>query len=68
MEQYKQLCKEVLENGKFKSDRTGTGTISLFGAQKRYNLNIPYLVTHKSGGEFFKKYIVSMLKKLRHTI
>ena len=47
MEQYKKLCKEILENGKYKADRTNTGTISLFGAQARYNLNegFPLLTT-----------------------
>ena len=60
MEQYKQLCKEVLENGKFKSDRTGTGTISMFGAQKRYNLNegFPLLTTKKV---YFKGVLVELL-------
>ena len=60
MEQYKQLCKEVLEKGKFKSDRTGTGTISLFGAQKRYNLNegFPLLTTKKV---YFKGVLVELL-------
>ena len=60
MEQYKQLCKEVLENGKFKSDRTGTGTISLFGAQKRYDLNkgFPLLTTKKV---YFKGVLVELL-------
>lgn len=60
MEQYKQLCREVLENGKFKSDRTGTGTISMFGAQKRYNLNegFPLLTTKKV---YFKGVLVELL-------
>ena len=60
MEQYKQLCREVLENGKFKSDRTGTGTISMFGAQKRYNLNegFPLLTTKKV---YFKGVLFELL-------
>lgn len=60
MEQYKQLCKEVLEKGKFKSDRTGTGTISMFGAQKRYDLNdgFPLLTTKKV---YFKGILVELL-------
>lgn len=60
MEQYKQLCKEVLEKGKFKRDRTGTGTISMFGAQKRYDLNdgFPLLTTKKV---YFKGILVELL-------
>jgi thymidylate synthase len=38
MKQYQQLLQHVLDNGTRHSDRTGVGTISVFGYQNRYNL------------------------------
>lgn len=49
MTQYLELLRHVMEQGKFKSDRTGTGTYSLFGAQARFPLGdtFPLLTTKK---------------------
>jgi len=49
MRQYLDLMRHVLEHGARKSDRTGTGTLSIFGAQLRFDLDtgFPLLTTKK---------------------
>ena len=49
MKAYLELLRDILENGVDKSDRTGTGTRSVFGRQFRHDLSagFPLLTTKK---------------------
>lgn len=64
MKQYLDLCSHILENGTVKEDRTGTGTISVFGYQMRYNLQegFPLMTTKKTAFRLIASELLWFLK------
>ena len=62
--QYQTLLQDILDNGTHKGDRTGTGTISVFGRQIRHSMKdgFPLLTTKKM---YFKGIVTELLWFLR---
>ena len=62
--QYQDLLQDILDNGTLKSDRTGTGTVSVFGRQIRHKMSegFPLLTTKKMP---FKSIVTELLWFLR---
>jgi thymidylate synthase len=61
---YKELLLDIMTNGVKKSDRTGTGTISVFGRQIRHKMSdgFPVLTTKKM---YFKGIVTELIWFLR---
>ncbi|WP_339250223.1 thymidylate synthase [Sporosarcina sp. FSL W8-0480] len=64
MKQYLELCAHIIENGTVKGDRTGTGTISVFGYQMRYDLQkgFPLMTTKKTAFRLIASELLWFLK------
>lgn len=64
MKQYLDLCSHILENGTVKQDRTGTGTISVFGYQMRFDLKkgFPLMTTKKTAFRLIATELLWFLK------
>ncbi|MCG7345259.1 thymidylate synthase [Sporosarcina sp. ACRSL] len=64
MKQYLELCSYILENGTVKKDRTGTGTISVFGYQMRFDLQegFPLMTTKKTAFRLIASELLWFLK------
>ena len=62
--QYQELLQDILDNGVRKEDRTGTGTLSVFGRQIRHKMSegFPLLTTKKM---YFKGIVTELLWFLR---
>jgi thymidylate synthase len=63
LKQYSDLCTQILTEGTKKEDRTGTGTLSLFGHQMRFDLakGFPLLTTKDLGGSRLDAIIYELL-------
>lgn len=61
---YLNLLEHILQNGEIKTDRTGTGTKSIFGYQMRFDLNegFPLLTTKKLGVKMITHELIWFLK------
>lgn len=61
---YLDLCAKILHSGEVRKDRTGTGTISIFGAQMRFNLSdgFPLLTTKRVAFGLVKSELLWFLK------
>ena len=64
MKQYLDLCQHVLDTGIQKGDRTGTGTLSVFGYQMRYDLQkgFPLMTTKKTAFRLIVSELLWFLK------
>ena len=64
MEQYLQLCRTILADGKLKDDRTGTGTKSIFGYQMRFDLTkgFPLMTTKRTAMRLITSELLWFLK------
>ncbi|MCR8968825.1 thymidylate synthase [Facklamia sp. 7083-14-GEN3] len=64
MKQYQELVRHILDRGDKKSDRTGTGTLSTFGYQMRFDLSqlFPLLTTKRVPFELVKSELIWFLK------
>lgn len=64
MKQYHDLCTYILENGQERTDRTGVGTIGVFGYQMRFNLQkgFPLLTTKHTSFKLIASELLWFLK------